>query len=139
MADRPSDKDFLPWLIDQNPSLVGFDSQSKKDRIREQVDRIMEVFYQLLPSNYVSQVQGPHYTMRFQAAAEQIAEIQITAQEVLADGYWEYTRPEFLHQILGSLVFPDSEADGLPVIAGDLSYREFLRRMVELLLHRLLM
>lgn len=135
MVDKPSDKtDLIPWANPQNPSPVGEDSQNSKDSQRDQVDRILEVFYQLLPSNYVSQVQGPWYTMQFQAAAEQIAKIQYTAQETLADGFWEYTRPDFIHQILGALVFPDSNIEGTPTIPGDLSYRDFLRRMAQLLL-----
>ena len=134
MADRPSNKDVIPGLLVQNPSPVGKSSQDRITKKREQVDRIMDVFLQLLPSNYVSQVQGPFYTMQFQAAAEQIAEFQITAQEAFADGAYEYLRPEFLFQVLGLLVFPDAEDDGFPVIHGDLTYREFLRKMVELLL-----
>jgi hypothetical protein len=135
MADKPSDKtDLLPWADPQNPSPVGFDSQNKKDCRRDQVDRILEVFQQLLPSNYVSQVQGPWYSMQFQAMAEQIAKIQCVAQEAFADSFWEYTRPEFLYQILGLLVFPDALTDGIPTIRGDLSYRDFMREMVKLIL-----
>tara|TARA_Y100000310_G_scaffold135373_1_gene134240 strand:- start:51 stop:1418 length:1368 start_codon:yes stop_codon:yes gene_type:complete len=134
VADKPSDKNVIPGLLVQNPSPVGKDSQDRFTKKREQVDRIMDVFLQLLPSNYATQVPGPFYTMQFQAAAEQIAEFQITAQEAFTDGSYEYTRPEFLFQILGLLVFPDAGDDGYPVLHGDLTYRDFLRRMVELLL-----
>jgi len=134
VADRPSPKNLLPGLLSQNPSAVGHPSQDRQTRKQVQVDRIMDVFLQLLPSNYVSQVPGPFYTLRFQAAAEQIAEIQITAQEAFADGAYEYLRPEFMFQMLGLLVFPDATDDGYPVLKGDLTYRDFLRRMVELLL-----
>lgn len=135
MANKPSDKtNLIPWVNPQNPSPVGYESQNEKFCVQEQVDRILQVFYDLVPSNYVSQVQGPWYTRQFQAAAEQIAKIQCEAQETLADEMWEYTRPEFLHQILGLLVFPDSGLDGIPEIKGDLSYRDFLRAMAILLL-----
>lgn len=135
MIDRkPSSKDLLPSLLQQNPSPVEKDSQDRKHRVREQVDRIMEVFLQLLPSNYVSQISGPFYTLQFQAAAEQIAEFQVTAQESFADTQYDYTRPEFLFQILGTLVFPDAHSDGYPQIEGDLTFRYFLQRMVVLLL-----
>jgi hypothetical protein len=89
----------------------------------------------VLPSNYVSQVQGPFYTMQFQAIAETIADFQITSQEVLADSSYDFTRPEVLFQILGGLVFPDARStDGWPTLEGDVSYRTFLQRMVVLLL-----
>lgn len=134
MADRPTEKNLIPGLIPQNPSGVGIQSQGRMLKKREQVDRIMDVFLQLLPSNYVAQVQGPFYTLQFQSAAEQIAEIQLTAQESFADGAYDYLRPEFMFQILGLLVFPDANDDGYPTLRGDLTYRTFLRKLVELLL-----
>jgi hypothetical protein len=94
----------------------------------------MEVFLQMLPSNYVAQVQGPFYTVQFQAVAEVLADFQISAQETFADFDYDYMRPEFLFQLLGSLVFPEAATDGSPTLKGDLTYREFLKRMVTLLL-----
>lgn len=134
MADQPDPKNLLPSLVAQNPSPDETDSQDRMNSVRSQVDRIMSVFTQILPSNYVAKVPGPSYTLQFQALAEQIASFQITAQEVFADSSFEYTRTEFLYQLLGALVFPDAELQGYPEIPGDLSYREFLRRMVVLLL-----
>jgi len=134
MADKPADKSLLPTLLEQNPSPVEKGGQDRVSTRREQVDNIMGVFLQMLPSNYVAQVQGPFYTVQFQAAAEAIADFQITAQEVFSDADYDYMRGEFLFQLLGSLVFPDATTDGYPNLKGDLTYREFLRRMVLLLL-----
>lgn len=146
MTDQPVEKILLPGLIEQNPaplvrrtSYKGADvdlgsGQGFKDKKQEQVDRIMAAFMKALPSNYVSQTTGPFYTIQFQSAAEKLAEFQLTAQEVLADNFYDYTRSEFLFQIIGSLVFPDAQTEGWPVIRGDLTYRTFLTRMVELLL-----
>jgi hypothetical protein len=134
MADQPADKNLLPSLLSQNPAPFEKDSQDRKDKVRSQVDRIMEVFLKVLPSNYVSQVTGPLYTIQLQALAERIADFQITAQEAFADNSYDYTRSEVLWQILGALVFPDAGVVGAPVLEGDITYRTFLRRMVELLL-----
>lgn len=134
MADKPVDKTLLPSLLEQNPAPFAEPSQDGIHQQRSQVDRIMEVFLQLLPSNYVSDVPGPFYTLRYQAAAEQIAKFQIAAQEAYADSVYDYTRSEVLYQILGALVFPDAQTDGWPDIDGDISYRTFLKRMVILLL-----
>lgn len=134
MVDKPQDKNLVPGLIQQNPAPFTADSQDRKNANREQVDRIMAAFYKLLPSNYASQVQGPYYTMQFQAMAERIADFQVNAQEVMADSMYDYTRTEVLYQILGSLVFPDATTDGFPDLEGDLTYRTFLQRMVALLL-----
>lgn len=134
MADKPADKTLLPTLLAQNPAPVEKSGQDRIKTRREQVDSIMSVFMQLLPSNYVAQVQGPFYTIQFQAIAEQIADFQITAQEAFSDSDYDYLRGEFLFQLLGTLVFPDANSDGYPTLEGDLTYREFLKRMVQLLL-----
>lgn len=134
MADKPDAKTALPNLLQQNPAPVEKPGQDRMVQARAQVDLIMAVFMKVLPSNYVAQIQGPYYTLQYQAVAERIAEFQITAQEVFADSAYEYTRSEFLYQLLGSLVFPDATAEGQPNISGDISYRTFLRRMVALLL-----
>lgn len=131
MADDPTK--YLPFSVEQNPSFVRTVGQQWKDACRDQVERILEVFFQVIPSNYFSQTMGPYYTLQFQAAAEQIAKIQVVAQEVYYDSDFDFTRPEFLFQILGSLVFPD-QSRGIPQIDGDVSYRAFLKRMVILLL-----
>ena len=99
MADQPVDKTLLPSLVPQNPAPFEQDSQGRKNVVRSQVDRIMEVFLQVLPSNYVSQVSGPFYTIQLQSIAERIADFQITAQEVMADSVFDYTRSEVLYQI----------------------------------------
>jgi len=135
MADKPTSKGtFLPRVLDQNPAPVDLTGQDYIDKRRQQVDQVMGVFLQILPSNYVSQVTGPLYTIQMQAAAEVIADLQMQAQESLADTFYDYTRSEFLFQILGTLVFPDAGTDGYPDLKGDLTYREFLQEMVKLLL-----
>ena len=88
----------------------------------------------MLPSNYVSQVRGPFYTLQFQSVAEQIAKIQLSAQEVLADNDFDFTRSEFLYQIMGILVNPNYENDTFR-FDTDLELRDFLRRMIILLLN----
>ncbi len=138
MADKPADKNVVPGLLPQNPAPFGEDSQPRKTQVRGQVDRIMAAFLQVLPSNYVSQITGPLYTIQFQAAAERIADFQVTAQEIFSDSGYDYTRSEVLYQIIGAMVFPDAGlragTGDWPSISGDLTYREFLQRMVELLL-----
>ena len=68
--------------------------------------------------------------------AEQLAQIQISLEEIGLQSDIDFARPEFLWQMIGTLVFPETSKppSGPPEISGDLSYREFLRRMI-LLLH----
>ena len=95
----PSKKVFDNSL-NSNPSPLENMGQDFYTVHRDQVESIMGTFLQLLPSNYVSQVRGPFYTLQFQSAAEQIANIQVMAQEVFSDGDFDFTRSEFLYQIL---------------------------------------
>lgn len=125
-----------PIIPSQNPTPVGAVGQSYIDRRQALVTQIMALFRTNLPSNYVSTVNGPFYTLQFQALAERIADFQITASEAFTDGGFDMLRSEYLWEMLGSLVFPASSISngGIPVIDGDKTYRAFLRGMVNLLL-----
>jgi len=127
-------KKTIPGSVPLNPSSITPDGQKYHDAIKAQTEKNMGFFTAVLPSNYVSQVRGPFYTLQFQSAAEQIAKIQIEAQEAFADSDYDFTRPEFLWQILGTLVFPAHNLEGTPDILIDHEYRHFLRSMVVLFL-----
>jgi len=127
---------YLPGLRQQNPAPVPLEGQEAQDAQQALVSKILEAFTQVLPSNYVSQTTGPFYIEQFQAVAEQLAQVQITLEEVDLQSDVDFARPEFLWQMIGTLVFPETSKSpqGAPEISGDLSYREFLRRMLLLLL-----
>lgn len=134
MANEPNDP-LTRYTLTQNPAPFPLQGQEVVDKVRQQTDLIMAQFMRVLPSNYVSRVNGPFYTLQFQAAAEQLALFIVTAQEVFKDSDYDYTRPEFLWQVLGTLVFPGAtDQSGIPQLDGDITYREFLKKMVLLLL-----
>lgn len=120
----------------QNPDPVGDVGQAYVDSRRQLVAQVMDLFRRNLASNYVSTVNGPYYTLQFQALAERIADFQITASLVFRDAEYDLVRSEYLWETLGALVFPTSSVreGGLPVIDGDKLYRDFLRGMVSCLL-----
>jgi hypothetical protein len=125
----------FPYDISQNPAPTPESGQDYDTARRELTNAIMQTFFRVLPSNYVSVERGPWYTLQFQAIAEQLAAWQIAAQEVYKDSTWDFTRPEFLWEILGRLVFPASSSrEGFPQVNGDIECRDFLRQMVLLLL-----
>lgn len=126
---------LLPDSITQNPAPVPESGQEYQTDRQNLVNAIMRTFMSVLPSNYVSQVNGPWYTLQFQAIAEQLAAFQITAQEIYKDSDWDFTRPEYLWEVLGTLIFPDADKrTGIPVVDGDIPYRTFLKQMALLLL-----
>jgi len=121
-----------PFALAQNPAPNPVSGQAYSNDKSELVQQIMTTFRSVLPSNYVSQTNGPWYSLQFQAMAEQLAEIQIRTTEIYKDSLFDFTRTDFLWQVLGSLVFPDTSS--IPSIDGDKAYREFLHKMVLLLL-----
>jgi len=124
-----------PFALAQNPAPNPVSGQAYLTDKAALVQQIMATFRAVLPSNYVAQTNGPWYSLQFQAMAEQLAEIQITTTEVYKDSGFDFTRTDFLWQVLGSLVFPGAtDQSGIPQIDGDTAYREFLHKMVLLLL-----
>ena len=122
--------------IVQNPSPTIEGGSEYNKKVQEEAQFIMQRFLKMLPSNYVSQKTGPFYTLQFKAMAEALARVQISLQQVGLDYSYENTRSELMWQILGSMVFPKVTENQLqpPIVEGDVSYREFLSRMVVLLL-----
>jgi len=118
----------------QNPAPFAQVGQVDESRVRAVADQILRVFLNSLPSNYVSQVTGPQYAQNFAAVAEELARIQVSAEDAYEDTDYDFTRSEVLFQFLGDIVFPTSAKTGLPDLDGDLTFREFLQKMVSLLL-----
>lgn len=118
----------------QNPAPFPLEGQVDESRVRALSDQIVRVFLNSLPSNYVSQSKGPYYAQQFQAAAEELARIQVASEDAYEDVDFDFTRSEVLWQFLAGLVFPDGALAGIPDLQGDVTYREFLKKMVLLLL-----
>jgi len=127
---------YLPFTRKQNPAPVSQDGQQGVRTLRDITDAILRTFQQVIPSNYVGEIPGPYYVVQYQALAEQLASVQLALEEVGLESDVDFARPEYLWQMIGTLVFPDtSQAPrGIPEVDGDLTYREFLRRMIILLL-----
>ena len=124
-----------PFALAQNPAPNPVSGQAYVSEKSALTQQIMATFRSILPSNYVAQTNGPWYSLQFQAMAEQLAEIQITTTEVYKDSGFDFTRTDFLWQVLGSYIFPAADnRSGIPQINGDTAYREFLHKMVLLLL-----
>lgn len=129
-------KKIFPQGLSQNPAPLREQGQEYQNQVRGQVELILKQFLAVLPSNYVSQTTGPLYTVQFQAMAEAVAKLQIGLQESLKDSLYEFTRSEFLWQMMGMVVFPKVYLNKMriPIIEKDTDYRDFLRAMIVLLL-----
>ncbi len=120
----------------QDPAQPKAEGSTATAREQQIEDAIMREFFKRMPSNYVSQAQGPIYTNIFRAVAKQLAEFQVEAELAADDPRYDLTRSDFLYQILGRIVFPDAmrPRSRLIDVDGDVSLRDFLREMVVLLL-----
>jgi hypothetical protein len=129
-------KSYFPQTLEQNPAPIILEGQDSIDVKQSLTAEILQTFVELLPSNYVSQTKGPFYITQFQSFAEQLAEIQITMREVGIESDVDFARPEYLWQMVGTYVFPDltKVPKGIPEISGDLTFRAFLKNMLDLLL-----
>ena len=121
----------------QDPALPEVESSSTDARKNKIADNILNTFCDSLPSNYASKVRGPFYSHLFRAFAEGLAEFQMEA-ELISDEQRDFglTRSDFMYQLIGRLVFPDSvgESGASPEVDGDVPLRLFFQEMVKYLL-----
>lgn len=127
-------KKIFPLNIGQNPYPIIEDGQEYTKTLNYYSAIIVEELKRLLPDNYKSGVSGPNYLVNFRNLANEIAKIQLSAQEIFGDSDYDFTRSEFLHGIIGSLIFTKRNFNEIPKIGGDITYREFLKKMVMLIL-----
>lgn len=84
----------------------------------------------LLPSNYISRVQGPNYSNELKAVAVELAKIELALEDVNDDRAFATTRPEFLYSIVGYLLLLNGRLP--PVQFDDEQFRQFLLALVRI-------
>lgn len=125
---------YLPFSRTQNPAPKTQTGQEAVSKLQEITSAILRTLIQVVPSNYVSQTPGPSYILQYQAFAEQLAKVQLALEETGLQSDVDFTSPEFLWQMIGTYVVPNTQQDGIFEINGDLTYRSFLASMIHLLL-----
>ena len=100
-------------------------------RLIQRAQTIFSTLLGLLPSNYLSGVQGPNYTNELKAVAVELARIELSLEDVLLDVNFDYTRGEYLYSLVGYLCFL---GDRLPTLDySDVEFRKFLLSMISIL------
>lgn len=74
-------------------------------RLANRAQATLTTLLNLLPSNYISSVQGPAYTNELKAVAVEIAKIELALEDIDSDMGFNNTRSEFIYSIIGYLVF----------------------------------
>jgi len=120
------------FVID--PNRVNFDiSRSGKEynlRVLQRAQVIFTNLLNLLPSNYISAVAGPNYTLELKAIAVELAKIELALEDVDFDRDFEHTRSEFLQSIIGYLLFMNGRIP--PLDYNDEEFRRFFISLIKI-------
>jgi hypothetical protein len=94
------------------------------NRLEREATRNLQGFLTLLSSYWRSTIDGSNYTREIKAISTEIARVRLLLEDSRTDTYYNQTRPEFLYQVLTSVMFPQGNAPNpnLP----DLEFRQFL-------------
>jgi hypothetical protein len=99
-------------------------------RLLQRAQSIFGGLLTLLPSNYISGIQGPSYTLELKAVAVELARIELALEDVDFDRDFERTRSEFLYSIIGYLVFLNGKLPALEF--SDTDFRTFLLNLIRI-------
>lgn len=97
-------------------------------RLLQRSQAIFSSLLNLLPSNYVSTIAGPNYTVELKAVAVELAKIELTLEDVDRDRDFRHTRPEFLYSIVGYLLLTNGRLP--PLEFSDKEFQNFLLALV---------
>lgn len=99
-------------------------------RLLKRSQTIFTNLLNLLPSNYISAVQGPAYTLELKAVAVELARIELALEDVDLDRDFTKTRSDFLYSMVGYLVFLNNRLP--PLEFNDDEFRKFLLALISI-------
>jgi hypothetical protein len=104
-------------------------------RLLQRAQTIFTTLLNLLPSSYVSAVQGPNYTIALKAVAVELARIELALEDVRSDYNFALTnqaqtRSDFLYSIIGYLVLVNGQIP--PLQWDDATFRQFLINLIRI-------
>ena len=117
-----------------DPNRVNFVvSQTGKEyqlRLLQRASAVFTTILNLLPSNYISSVQGPNYTLELKAVSVEIARLELAMEDVDLDRGFATTRSDFLYSIVGYLIAVNGQ---IPTTTfDDLSFKQFLLSCIKI-------
>jgi hypothetical protein len=99
-------------------------------RLMQRAQTIFSTLLNLLPSSYVSSVQGPNYTQALKAVAVELARLELALEDIDRDRQFATTRSDFLWSIVGYLVLVNSKIPDLGF--SDEEFRNFFLNMIRI-------
>lgn len=95
------------------------------NRLEREATRNLQSFLTLLSSYWRSTIDGPNYARHLKAMSVELARVRMLLEDSRTDTYYNQTRPEFLYQVLTSVMFPQVTGAPDPKLP-DIEFREFL-------------
>ena len=96
-------------------------------RLAQRAQAIFNTLMQLLPSNWISTVKGPNYTIELNAVAYELARLELSLEDVNTDQAFATVRTDFLYQVIGYMLFNGQ----LPSLDySDIEFRKFFIALI---------
>jgi hypothetical protein len=108
-------------------------SQTGREFNQRLVQRAQAIFSQclnLLPSNYISSIQGPAYSTEIKAVAIELARLELALEDVDRDRDFSQTRGDFLYSLIGYFVFLNGKLPALQF--DDVEFRNVLLSLIRI-------
>ena len=122
MADRfVNDPNRLNHTVDQNGVEYNL-------RLTQRTQSIFKNLFDLLPSNYISTVEGPSYSVEIKSVALELARLELALEDVKFDIDFQTTRTEFLYTLIGYMVFMNGQLPKTDY--DDEQFRQFLLNVI---------
>ena len=120
------------FVLDPNRLNFSIERKGKEYNLRvlQRAQVIFTNLLNLLPSNYISAIQGPNYTIELKAIAVELAKIEVALEDVDLDRDFNYTRTEFLQSIIGYLLFINGRIP--PLEFNDEEFRRFFLSLIKI-------
>jgi hypothetical protein len=97
-------------------------------RLIQRTQSIFKNLLDLLPSNYISTIEGPAYSVEVKAVALELARLELALEDVKFDIDFHTTRTEFLYTLIGYMVFMNGQLPKTDF--DDEQFRQFLLNVI---------
>lgn len=120
------------FVYDENRlnSAVQLSGKEYNLRLLQRSQTVFTTLLNLLPSNYVSAVQGPSYTNALKAVAVELARLELALEDVSFDFDFNRTRSDFLWSVIGYLVLVNEKIPNLGF--SDHEFRSFFINLIRI-------
>lgn len=120
------------FVRDPNQQNFTIEQKGKEFNLRlvARANSIFATLLGLLPSNYVSTIQGPNYTNELKAVAVELARIELALEDINDDRSFPTTRSDFLYSIAGYLLLLNGRIPSHTF--DDVEFRNFLLNLVRI-------